>query len=164
MAKSTSRPVSASTSFQSSTSKSITATAPVGNLRANAPRQRKVHIVVFFIFIVSNCGGLLTPLGDPPLFLGYLKGVPFGWTLQLWREWLLVNGLLLVIFNLWDQKVLAREERERPGSQLEEVQAHAPLRIEGGHNGIFLAVIVLIIYGKGNGLFNGGNVWPFGVV
>ena len=75
-------------------------------LRANAPRERKVHIVVFFIFVVSNCGGLLTPLGDPPLFLGFLKGVPFGWTLSLWKEWLFVNGVLLVLFNFWDQRVL----------------------------------------------------------
>src|SRR6267143_2449874 len=51
-------------------------------LRANKSRVAKAHIVVFFIFIVSNCGGLLTPLGDPPLFLGFLKGVPFLWTLQ----------------------------------------------------------------------------------
>ena len=97
-------------------------------LRANAPRERKAHIVVFFIFIVSNCGGLLTPLGDPPLFLGFLKGVPFEWTLALWQQWLLVNGVLLVIFNVWDQIVFDREERERPGSQLEEVQQHEPLR------------------------------------
>ena len=51
-------------------------------LRANAARERKAHVVVFFIFVVSNCGGLLTPLGDPPLFLGFLKGVPFEWTLR----------------------------------------------------------------------------------
>jgi len=88
-------------------------------LRANAPRERKAHIVVFFIFVVSNCGGLLTPLGDPPLFLGFLKGVPFAWTLRLWTPWLIVNGALLAIFNVWDQIVFAREERERPGSQLE---------------------------------------------
>src|SRR5206468_481444 len=86
-------------------------------LRANEPRVRKAHLVVFFIFVVSNCGGLLTPLGDPPLFLGFLKGVPFPWTLRLWLPWLLVNGSLLVIFNVWDQIVFAREERERPGSQ-----------------------------------------------
>ena len=84
-------------------------------LRANAPRVRKAHVVVFFIFVVSNCGGLLTPLGDPPLFLGFLKGVPFAWTLRLWPQWLLVNGALLAIFNVWDQIVLRREERERPG-------------------------------------------------
>src|SRR4029453_8750268 len=54
-------------------------------LRANKTREAKAHIVVFFIFVVSNCGGLLTPLGDPPLFLGFLKGVPFEWTLRLWE-------------------------------------------------------------------------------
>src|SRR5439155_12753969 len=72
-------------------------------LRANEPRVRKTHIVIFFIFIVSNGGGMLTPLGDPPLFLGFLNGVPFEWTLQLWMQWALLNGILLVIFNIWDQ-------------------------------------------------------------
>jgi Na+/H+ antiporter NhaD/arsenite permease-like protein len=58
-------------------------------LRANKSRQAVAHIVVFFILIVSNCGGLLTPLGDPPLFLGFLKGVPFLWTLEhLWPQWM----------------------------------------------------------------------------
>ncbi len=132
-------------------------------LRANAPRERKAHIVVFFIFVVSNCGGLLTPLGDPPLFLGFLKGVPFGWTFRLWPEWLLVNGLLLVIFNVWDQIVFDREERERPGSQLEAVMEHEPLRIEGGANFGFLAAIVAVIYAAGSGLGYGGQPWPFGV-
>ncbi|MFM2093321.1 MAG: hypothetical protein RIS70_445 [Planctomycetota bacterium] len=72
-------------------------------LRANKTRQRKAHIVVFFIFIVSNCGGLLTPLGDPPLFLGFLKGVDFFWTVKaLWLEWLAANVTLLVLFTLYD--------------------------------------------------------------
>jgi len=132
-------------------------------LRANAPRERKAHIVVFFIFVVSNCGGLLTPLGDPPLFLGFLKGVPFGWTFRLWPEWLLVNGLLLVIFNVWDQIVFDREERERPGSQLEAVMEHEPLGIEGGANFGFLAAIVAVIYAAGSGIGNAGQPWPFGV-
>ena len=132
-------------------------------LSANAPRERKTHIVVFFIFAVSNCGGLLTPLGDPPLFLGFLKGVPFEWTLALWREWLLVNGILLVLFNVWDQVVFAREERERPGSQLEEVQEHEPLGIEGAHNFAFLAGIVAVIYAAGRGFGSGGAPWRFGV-
>src|SRR5262249_1913286 len=52
-------------------------------IRANHRRQRRSHLIVFFIFIVSNIGGLLLPLGDPPLFLGFLRGVPFHWTLQL---------------------------------------------------------------------------------
>jgi Na+/H+ antiporter NhaD/arsenite permease-like protein len=132
-------------------------------LRANAPRVRKAHVVVFFIFVVSNCGGLLTPLGDPPLFLGFLKGVPFTWTLRLWREWLLVNGLLLVLFNLWDQRVFAREELERPGSQLEQVMRHEPLQLEGRRNFLFLLGIVVVIYGAGRGLGTGGRPWPFGM-
>ncbi len=131
-------------------------------LRANAPRVRKTHVVVFFIFVVSNCGGLLTPLGDPPLFLGFLKGVPFGWTFSLWREWLLVNGLLLLVFHIWDQIVFAREEAERPGSQLEEVQRHEPLRIDGKRNFAFLLAGVATIVAAGQGLGSSAG-WPFGV-
>ena len=126
-------------------------------LRANAPRERKVHIVVFFIFVVSNCGGLLTPLGDPPLFLGFLKGVPFEWTLSLWKEWALVNGALLAIFNVWDQRVLDAEEFERPGSQLEAVMHHEPLRIEGKRNFFFLGGVIAAIF------FAGRGGWPYGV-
>jgi Na+/H+ antiporter NhaD/arsenite permease-like protein len=147
-------------SFIGTTGASVLLIRPL--LRANAPRARKVHIVVFFIFIVSNCGGLLTPLGDPPLFLGFLKGVPFGWTMNLWKEWLLVNGVLLLVFNFWDQRVLAKEELERPGSQLEEVQKHQPFGIEGGLNFLWLAGVVFAIYGSGSGLFNGGKPWPIG--
>ncbi|HXZ84186.1 MAG TPA: sodium:proton antiporter, partial [Myxococcota bacterium] len=126
-------------------------------LRANAPRERKAHLVVFFIFIVSNCGGLLTPLGDPPLFLGFLKGVPFAWTLSLWKEWLLVNGALVLLFNFWDQRVLDAEERARPGSQLEEVMQHEPLRIEGKRNLAFLLGVVAAIFAAGR------EQWPWGV-
>lgn len=131
-------------------------------LRANAPRERKTHVVLFFIFVVSNCAGLLTPLGDPPLYLGFLKGVPFDWTLRLWKPWLLVNGLLLVTFHVWDQVVLNREERERPGSQLEDVQRHEPLRIEGLRNVTFLLGIVACIVAAGYGVGTGGEPWPFG--
>ena len=132
-------------------------------LRANVSRERTQHIVVFFIFVVSNCGGLLTPLGDPPLFLGFLRGVPFTWTLQLWKQWLFVNGALLVIFNVWDQIVLDREERERPGSQLEEVMKHEPLRVYGLVNVWFLLAVIAIIFCAGQGIGNGGHPWPFGL-
>ena len=132
-------------------------------LRANRSRRGRIHIVVFFIFTVSNCGGLLTPLGDPPLFLGFLKGVPFAWTFRLWLEWLVVNGVLLAVFNVWDQIVLAREEKERPGSQLEEVMRHAPLGVDGGRNFLFLLGIVLVILGSGQGFLNGGDPWPYGI-
>lgn len=148
-------------SFIGTTGASVLLIRPL--LRANAPRVKKAHIVVFFIFIVSNCGGLLTPLGDPPLFLGYLSGVPFTWTFQLWNEWLVVNGLLLVVFHIWDQLVFNKEELQRPGSQLEEVQKHEPLAVLGLHNFIFLAVVVGVIYSAGAGILNGGKPWPWGI-
>jgi len=131
-------------------------------LRANRPRQRKTHIVIFFIFVVSNCAGLLTPIGDPPLFLGFLKGVPFAWTLRLWPQWLLVNGVLLLVFNLYDQVVFNREERERPGSQLEEVMRHEPFRMHGLHNFLFLGGVIAAVIASGYGLGTGGEPWPFG--
>jgi len=116
-------------------------------LRANERRERKVHIVVFFIFIVSNGGGMLTPLGDPPLYLGFLRGVPFLWTLRLIGPWALVNGALLVIFNLLDQRILDREERERPGSQLEAVQRiDEPLGVEGRRNLLYLLGVLGVVY------------------
>ncbi len=72
-------------------------------LETNKERKHKIHTIVFFIFIVCNCGGCLLPLGDPPLFLGYLRGVPFLWTFQLWKEWAFVCGCALVLYYLWDR-------------------------------------------------------------
>ncbi|MBI4616091.1 MAG: sodium:proton antiporter [Planctomycetes bacterium] len=116
-------------------------------LRANEKRRDRAHIVVFFIFIVCNGGGMLTPLGDPPLFLGFLRGVPFLWTFRLFWPWLVVNAALLVIFNVLDQVKLNKEERERPGAQLEEVQqVKEPLRIEGLHNFALLLGVIAVIY------------------
>jgi Na+/H+ antiporter NhaD/arsenite permease-like protein len=132
-------------------------------LRANAKREHKTHLVVFFIFIVSNCGGLLTPLGDPPLFLGFLKGVPFEWTLQLWREWLLVNAALLVLFNFWDQYVIDREEMEKAEPLLEEVQHPEPFGIRGKRNLVLVGAVVATTYASGSGIGSGGEPWPFGI-
>lgn len=81
-------------------------------LETNRERKHVRHTIVFFIFVVCNCGGLLLPLGDPPLFLGYLSGVDFLWTLSLWRSWLLVNGLLLAIYFLWDHFVCYPRENK----------------------------------------------------
>jgi Na+/H+ antiporter NhaD/arsenite permease-like protein len=132
-------------------------------LRANSSRQRNAHVVVFFIFIVSNCGGLLTPLGDPPLFLGFLEGVPFEWTLQLWKPWAFVIGILLVIFNFLDQFILDKEEKERTGSQLEKLMQHEPLRVTGLHNLALLAGVVAVIYASGKGLGTSTGRWPPGM-
>lgn len=148
-------------SFVGTTGASMLLIRPL--LRANAARANKTHIVVFFIFIVSNCGGLLTPLGDPPLFLGFLSGVPFTWTFRLWMEWLTVNAILLVIFNVYDQVVMNKEERERPGSQLEQVQQHEPFGIIGGMNILLLLGVVAVIYASGQGIGNGGAKWPVGI-
>lgn len=81
-------------------------------LDTNQERKHVVHTVVFFIFIVCNCGGCLLPIGDPPLFLGYLRGVEFFWTLNLWQPWLMCNGLLLVLYLLLDEIVYYRRETE----------------------------------------------------
>jgi Na+/H+ antiporter NhaD/arsenite permease-like protein len=131
-------------------------------LRANRRRHRKAHIVVFFIFVVANCGGLLTPLGDPPLFLGFLKGVPFGWTLHLWPQWFVVNLALLVTFNLLDQVVLDREEKARPTPLLEAVLKHERFKIHGWHNLLFMGGIIATVLASGRGLFTAGGPWPFG--
>lgn len=133
-------------------------------LRANQYRDRVAHIVIFFIFTVSNCGGLLTPLGDPPLFLGFLKGVPFEWTLfKLWPQWLLVNCILLAAFFIWDSIVYAKEAPKQGEAALE---AKEPFGIEGMHNFAFLGAIVAIIYcaGQNIGGFGApGEPWPFGL-
>jgi Na+/H+ antiporter NhaD/arsenite permease-like protein len=104
-------------------------------LRANKRRKRVAHIVVFFIFIVANCGGLLTPIGDPPLLLGYLKGVPFQWTLRLWPQWLLMNGILIVLFNFVDERALDKDEKA-------EVLVHEPLRIRGALEMVVLLAVI----------------------
>ncbi len=114
-------------------------------LQTNRERKRVVHIVVFFIFLVSNIGGCLTPLGDPPLFLGYLQGVPFLWTLRLFPEWLFTVTLLLAIFVVWDRRAYALEEPRDLVRDLAEVR---PLRVAGKWNlallgGVLAAVALL---------------------
>jgi Na+/H+ antiporter NhaD/arsenite permease-like protein len=135
-------------------------------LRANAHRRKVAHVPIFFIFIVANCGGLLTPLGDPPLFLGYLAGVPFGWTLQLVPIWALVNGSLLAMFLVWDSATGSREQRDAPtdaAKERSEAVTHEPFRLRGLDNVGFLLAIVAIVFAAGRGVGNGGERWPFGV-
>jgi Na+/H+ antiporter NhaD/arsenite permease-like protein len=101
-------------------------------LEANRERQLKTHIVVFFILIVSNCGGLLTPLGDPPLYLGYLGGVPFSFPLlTLWPAWMVAVGMLLVAFVVWDTRKHAQESPD--ALALQELDTTG-LRIDGKRN------------------------------
>ncbi len=107
-------------------------------MRANQKRKRREHQIIFFIFVVSNVGGLLTPLGDPPLFLGFLRGVPFHWTLKLFPQWAVAVSAILVVFNLLDQYIFNREDVETPGALTEEVQPHRRLHIDGGMNFVYL--------------------------
>ncbi|MBX3400146.1 MAG: sodium:proton antiporter [Gemmataceae bacterium] len=115
-------------------------------LRTNSERRNVAHIPIFFIFIVSNCGGLLTPLGDPPLFLGFLKGVDFFWTARLWPQWLFVNGALLAIFFVWDRRAYARE---KPGDIRRDIRDVIPLKVRGLRlNGPLLLGVVAAVLAK----------------
>jgi len=123
-------------------------------LRANERRHYATHIVVFFIFIVSNGAGLLTPLGDPPLFLGFLRGVPFTWTLRLAPQWALVNGALLVIFAIIDRVQFARERRlprrrsNTPAPLV--IDSSGPLRVEGTLNLLWLVALIGFVFLMGS--------------
>ncbi|MFN0060529.1 MAG: sodium:proton antiporter [Planctomycetota bacterium] len=108
-------------------------------IRLNKGRVGAFHIV-FFIFIVSNAGGALTPIGDPPLFLGYLRGVPFWWVLaNCWEAWAIVVGALIGVFYCFDRRSFRR------ATSSETAQA-APWRIEGWRNVAFLAVILIAVF------------------
>ena len=111
-------------------------------LQTNRERARVKHTVIFFIFIVSNIGGMLTPLGDPPLFLGYLQGVPFTWTFRLWPPWLLMVGALLLLYFVWDSRQYARE---RPEAIRRDRARAVPLRVRGGLNALWLIGVVLAV-------------------
>jgi len=141
-------------SFIGTTGASMLMIRPI--LRSNAWRQYKVHTVVFFIFLVSNIGGVLTPLGDPPLFLGFLHGVPFFWTLKLLPQMIFASFILLGMYFILDSFYCKKEDKLALKSP--EIE---PLKIEGSHNFIFLAGII------GGVLFSGivklGEVNIFGI-
>ena len=126
-------------------------------LRANAGRRHRAHTVVFFIFLVANVGGALTPLGDPPLFLGFLHGVPFFWTFSLGDELLLVATLVLGIYMALDVWLWRRESPEArtapPGGER--------LRIDGGINLLFLTGVLLAVVASG--IWHPGEVTILGV-
>ena len=107
-------------------------------LRANAHRKNRTFMVVFFIFLVANIGGSLTPLGDPPLFLGFLRGVPFFWTFNIMPHMLVAAGILLVLYYMLDRYHYKKEGiTAAPDDGTKE-----PLGIEGSYNFIFLAGII----------------------
>ncbi len=129
-------------------------------IKINKFRHSKVHIIIFFIFTVSNTGGLLTPLGDPPLFLGYLRGVPFTWTLNLIPQWLIVNAILLLIFFIWDNIIYKREVKKGLIEIPPDYQSkREPFSLEGKVQFFLLIGVVLSIYFQGH-LSRLYNWWP----
>lgn len=110
-------------------------------IRANDARRHRTHVIVFFIFLVSNIGGSLTPLGDPPLFLGFLNGVDFFWTTRaMLAPMLLASGLLLVLFFALDSW-----HYSRPGERLAtDPTPPAPLRLEGWINALLFGPLILL--------------------
>jgi Na+/H+ antiporter NhaD/arsenite permease-like protein len=111
-------------------------------LRANSERTHSRHTVIFFIFAVSNVGGLLTPLGDPPLFLGFLRGVPFTWTLRLWPQWLLASALVLAAYLVFEVYYYRKEPAK---ALLEDVKDYVPMRIKGKINLALLVLVIVVI-------------------
>jgi Na+/H+ antiporter NhaD/arsenite permease-like protein len=128
-------------SFVGTTGASMLLIRPL--LQTNSERKRVTHTVIFFIFLVSNVGGCLLPIGDPPLFLGYLRGVPFLWPFAaLWKEWAFCSVALLVIYFVWDTFAYSHETKaaiRRDETRLK------PLRLHGSINFLWLGGVVLAV-------------------
>lgn len=127
-------------SFMGTTGAAMLLIRPI--IKTNSERKFKVHTILFFIAIVANCGGMLTPLGDPPLFLLYLRGAPFVWFLNLFLEWAFVNGVLLMLYFIIDSYYY---KKESPENILSDTLHIEPLRIEGKRNLFCLFGVVLSV-------------------
>jgi Na+/H+ antiporter NhaD/arsenite permease-like protein len=145
-----------SASFLGTTGASMVLIRPM--IKANRHRVQKTHVFVFFIFLVSNIGGSLTPLGDPPLFLGFLKGVDFQWTFQaMLLPMLFVSSVLLGIFYVIDRLAWKREPPEIEGKK----SVTRQLRIDGLHNVLYLLAVALTVLASG--FWNRGAMLPIGL-
>lgn len=111
-------------------------------IKTNIERKYRVHTILFFIAIVANCGGLMTPLGDPPLFVMYLRGAPFFWFFKLAPEWLFVNTLLVIIYFFVDRHFHAREPKKN--LRLDRTQVR-PITISGKINFLWLLGVILAV-------------------
>ena len=111
-------------------------------IQTNKERKFKIHTILFFIAIVANCGGLLTPLGDPPLFMLYLRGAPFVWFFKLLPEWVFMNGILLLIYFLFDSYYYKKESTE--DLKKDEMNVR-PIKLKGNLNFLWLAGVVLSV-------------------
>ncbi|WP_372949377.1 sodium:proton antiporter [Mariniphaga sp.] len=127
-------------SFMGTTGAAMLLIRPI--IRTNQERKFKVHTILFFIAIVANAGGMLTPLGDPPLFLLYLRGAPFTWFFGLFWPWLFVNSIFLLLYYIIDSYYHAKEPiativRDRTNIE--------PIRLKGTLNFLFLLGVVLSV-------------------
>ncbi len=111
-------------------------------IRANQWRRRKVQIMVFFIFLISNIGGCLTPVGDPPLLMGFMNGVGFFWSLHLLPVMLLNVVILLVVFFFLDQRAYKKDIADGFKPEMKSEEDRVKLHLDGAHNIVFLLMIV----------------------
>lgn len=135
-------------SFMGTTGAAMLLIRPV--IKTNAERKFKVHTILFFIAIVANAGGLLTPLGDPPLFLLYLRGAEFTWFFHMLPEWLFVNIVLLVIYFIVDSFYHKKEPLENLRFDKTNIE---PIKIEGNLNFLWLLGIVASVAFLNKGYF-----------
>ncbi|MCQ2173623.1 MAG: sodium:proton antiporter [Bacteroidales bacterium] len=124
-------------SFMGTTGAAMLLVRPLIDINRN--RTRKTHTILFFIAMVANAGGILTPLGDPPLFLLYLRGAPFKWFMTLLPQWLFVGLLLSLIYIIWDNIEFRKEPKN---AILCGAEAQSPIRIKGRINFLFLLMIM----------------------
>jgi len=127
-------------SFVGTTGASMLLIRPL--LQTNSERKHVKHTVIFFIFLVSNIGGCLLPIGDPPLFLGYLKGIPFLWTLGLWVPWLVTVIVGLVVYFVWDTIAYRKEEKKDIARDERQITR---LSLKGNVNFLWLIGVVLCV-------------------
>src|SRR4030065_1866880 len=127
-------------SFMGTTGAAMLLIRPV--IQTNKEREFKVHTILYFIGIVANCGGLLTPLGDPPLFMMYLRGAPFEWFFKLFPEWFFVNIILLAIYFIVDTHYYKKEDIS--AIQIDKSNVR-PLKLQGKRNFIFLLMVILAV-------------------
>jgi Na+/H+ antiporter NhaD/arsenite permease-like protein len=127
-------------SFMGTTGAAMLLIRPV--IQTNRQRVHKVHTILFFIAVVANCGGLLTPLGDPPLFMMYLRGAEFTWFFQLFPQWLMTNSILLLLYFLADTYYY---KKEPVSAVIRDKQFIRPIRVEGKLNFIWLIGVILAV-------------------
>ena len=111
-------------------------------LTTNQQREHKVHTVLFFIALVANCGGLLTPLGDPPLFMLFLRGAEFTWFISLFPQWLFTGAVLLLLYYVVDSFYYKKEHHTALEADARE---HTPLKIQGKTNLVYLLGVILSV-------------------